>query len=65
MAQWVFWCRQLLSVRCPRAFDAVAELDLDCVFEGDEVAEVFDLSCWQEELGVDPLNCHRVVFLDL
>ena len=32
------WCH-----RGSEAFHAVFELDLDCVFEGDELAEVFDL----------------------
>ena len=50
--QLVSWRRQLLSVapeRCPRALDAVTRLDLDCVFEGAELAEVFDFSfAWQD-----------------
>ena len=38
---------QLLPVArecCPRAFDAVVELDLECAFEYDELAKVFDFS---------------------
>ena len=27
---------------CPRGFEAVVELDLVCVLEGDELADVFD-----------------------
>ena len=37
---------------CPRTFDAVVELELDCVFQGDELAEVFDFPFWRLDLDV-------------
>ena len=61
----IFGESQLLSVAresCPRAFDTVFVFDLDCVFEGDEMAEVFDFTFWRQDLDVHPLNCDRVVF---
>ena len=45
---------------CPRSFDDRVELDLGCVLEGDEMAEVFDFPLWQQDLGVQYLNCYCV-----
>ena len=37
---------------CPRAFDAVFELDMDCAFESDELAEVCNSTVsWQDPDG--------------
>ena len=47
----------------PHAFDVVVELDLDCVFESDELAEIFDFPFWRKDVDVDPLNCYRITFL--
>ena len=41
-------------------FDAVVELDLDCVVESDELAEVFDSLFWRQDLDVHSSNCHHV-----
>ena len=39
----------------PRAFDSVAELGLNCVFEGDDLAEVFEFTFWWQDPDVHPL----------
>ena len=33
-------------VTCHAGENVVVELDLGCVFEDDELAEVFDVPCW-------------------
>ena len=48
---------------CSPAFDAVFELDLDCVFDGGELAEEFYLTFWWQDPDVHPFNCCLVVFL--
>ena len=56
--------QQLITVLVGPSFtpDALVELDLYCVSEGDELARVFDFPLRRWNLDIHPLNCSGIAF---